>query len=152
MLVLAGSFSYTSRVSFSEESLLHSPCCFQWAVLGTLMFIATTHACPTLALARDMRLLTSSSSMREGRGLTPHWSKTLRKNQSHWKRETTAWSVRLQRGTPCIHSCTRHRLCWYQDGKHGPIGAQRPLTQVTWQVRAYWLFNIQYQYNFIVSV
>ena len=42
MLVLAGSFSYTSRVSFSEESLLHSPCCFQWAVLGTLMF---NHAC-----------------------------------------------------------------------------------------------------------
>ena len=38
MLVLAGSFSYTSRVSFSEESLLHSPCCFQWAVLGTLVF------------------------------------------------------------------------------------------------------------------
>ena len=42
MLVLAGSFSYTSRVSFSEESLLHSPCCFQWAVLGTMMF---NHAC-----------------------------------------------------------------------------------------------------------
>ena len=42
MLVLAGSFSYTSRVSFSEESLLHSPCCFQWAVLGTLVF---NHAC-----------------------------------------------------------------------------------------------------------
>ena len=41
-LVLAGSFSYTSRVSFSEESLLHSPCCFQWAVLGTLVF---NHAC-----------------------------------------------------------------------------------------------------------
>ena len=42
MLVLAGSFSYTCRVSFSEESLLHSPCCFQWAVLGTLVF---NHAC-----------------------------------------------------------------------------------------------------------
>ena len=41
-LVLAGSFSYTSRVSFSEESILHSPCCFQWAVLGTLLF---NHAC-----------------------------------------------------------------------------------------------------------
>ena len=42
MLVLAGSFSYTSRVSFSEESLLHSPCCFQSAMLGTLVF---NHAC-----------------------------------------------------------------------------------------------------------
>ena len=42
MLVLAGSFSYTSRVRFSEESLLHSPCCFQWAVLGTVVF---NHAC-----------------------------------------------------------------------------------------------------------
>ena len=40
MLVLVGSFSYTSRVSFSEdESHLHSPCCFQRAVLGTC------HAC-----------------------------------------------------------------------------------------------------------
>ena len=38
MPVLAGSFAYTSRVSFSEESLLHSPCCLQWAVLGTLVF------------------------------------------------------------------------------------------------------------------
>ena len=38
MLVLAGSFSYTSRVSFSEEPLLHSPCWFQWAVLGTIVF------------------------------------------------------------------------------------------------------------------
>ena len=46
--------------------------------------------------------------------------------------------MRSQRGTPCIHSCTRHRLCWYPDGKHGPIGAQRPLTQVSWQVWAYW--------------
>ena len=26
----------------SEESLLHSPCCFQWAALGTLVF---NHAC-----------------------------------------------------------------------------------------------------------
>ena len=42
MLVLVGSFSYTSRVSFNEESLLHSPFCFQWAVLGTLVF---NHAC-----------------------------------------------------------------------------------------------------------
>ena len=42
MLDLVGSFSYTSRVSFSEESLLHSPCCFQWAVLGTIVF---NHAC-----------------------------------------------------------------------------------------------------------
>ena len=42
MLVLAGSFFYTSRVSFSEETLLHSPCCFQWAVLGTVVF---NHAC-----------------------------------------------------------------------------------------------------------
>ena len=33
-----GSFSYTSRVSSSEESLLHSPCCFQWAALRTLEF------------------------------------------------------------------------------------------------------------------
>ena len=46
--------------------------------------------------------------------------------------------MRSQRGTPCIHSCTRHRLCWYPDGKHGPIGEQRPLTQVSWQVWAYW--------------
>ena len=38
VLVLVGSFSYTSHVSFSEESILHSPCHFQWAVLGTLVF------------------------------------------------------------------------------------------------------------------
>ncbi len=42
MLVLAGGFSDTSRVSFSEESLLHSACCFEWAVLGTIVF---NHAC-----------------------------------------------------------------------------------------------------------
>ena len=42
MLDLVGSFSYTSRVSFSEESFLHSPCCFQWAALGTIVF---NHAC-----------------------------------------------------------------------------------------------------------
>ena len=40
--ILVGSFSYTSRVRFSEESLLHSPCCCQWVVLGTLVF---NHAC-----------------------------------------------------------------------------------------------------------
>ena len=34
--------------------------------------------------------------------------------------------------------CPRHRVCWYQHGKHGPIGAQQPLTQVNWQVWAYW--------------
>ena len=33
-----GRFSYTSRVSFSQESLLHSPCRFQWATLGTSVF------------------------------------------------------------------------------------------------------------------
>ena len=37
-----GSFSYTSRASLSEEFLLHSPCCFEWAVLGTIVF---NHAC-----------------------------------------------------------------------------------------------------------
>ena len=42
MLLLAGSFSYTARVSFSEEFLLHFLCFFVWAVLGTLVF---NHAC-----------------------------------------------------------------------------------------------------------
>ena len=42
MLVSAGGFSDTSRVSLSEESLLHSACCFEWAVLGTIVF---NHAC-----------------------------------------------------------------------------------------------------------
>ena len=32
------SLPYTSRDSFSEESLLHFPCCFQWDVLGTIVY------------------------------------------------------------------------------------------------------------------
>ena len=47
---LVGRFSYTSRVSFSQESLLHSPCRFQWAALGTLVF---NHACmPDLSFSQ----------------------------------------------------------------------------------------------------
>ena len=102
-------FSYTPLAVICGEFLLHAPCCFMWGV----------------SLTRPLLFYVGS--------LTPHWSKTLRKNQSQWKRETTAArSVRLQRGTPCIHSCTRHRLWWYQDGKHGPIGTQRPLTHRIW--------------------
>ena len=71
MLAYLESFSYMSYAVLSGEFVLHSRCCFMW----------------------EVSLLTSSSSMREGRGLTPHWSKTLRKNPSHWKRETTAKSV-----------------------------------------------------------
>ena len=110
LLFYVRSFSYTHFAVLCGEFLLHTPCCFMWGA----------------SLSSPLLFYVGS--------LTPHWSKTLRKNQSQWKRETTAArSVRLQRGTPCIHSCTRRRLCWYQDGKHGPIGAQRPLAQVTWQ-------------------
>ena len=137
MLVLAGSFSYTSRLSFSEESLLHSPCCFQWAVLGTLVF---NHACmPDLSFSETHQTI---DVVEFHVGRQKSYSTVIidaeKESKSLGKKETTARFVRLQRGTPCIHSRTRHRLCWNQHGKHGPIGAQRPLTQVTWQVGAYW--------------
>ena len=45
--------------------------------------------------------------------------------------EKTASYVRLQFSTPCIQICTRDRVCCYKHGNHGPIGAQRSLTQVT---------------------
>ena len=103
MLVLAGGFSDTSRVSFSEESLLHSACCFQWAVLGTIVF---NHACLPDVSSSERHQTIDFVEFHVGRQksystLILH---TEKESKSPEKRETKARSVRIQRGTPCIYS------------------------------------------------
>ena len=103
MLVLAGSFSYTCRVSFSEESLLHSPCCVQWAVLGTLVF---NHACmPDLSFSeRHQTIDFVQFHVGRQKSYSTLILHTEKESKSPEKRETKARSARLQRGTPCIYS------------------------------------------------
>ena len=86
MLGLAGSFSYTSRVSFSEESLLHSPCCFQWAVLGTMMF---NHAC--------MRHVSSSERQRHTERQTHRERETGRDRDRDRDSDTQIETDRMQK-------------------------------------------------------
>ena len=124
MLFYVRSFSYTLHAVLCGQFLLHTPCCFMWGV----------------SLSRP--LLVSVGS------LTPHWSKALRKNPSHWKRETTAKSVGYSAallaytaahdtgfvGTqmasmgPSARSGHSHRC----PGTYGPIGAQGRLPHRLW--------------------
>ena len=126
MLFDAGNFSYTPLAVLCAQFLLHALCCFMWAVSLTypvLFYVGSFSFTPLAGFCGE-----SYSTLIKG---AEKESKSLEKRDN-------GKVCGLQRGTPCIHSCTRHRLCWYPDGKHGPIGAQRPLTQVSWHVRAYW--------------
>ena len=124
MLFDAGNFSYTPLAVLCAQFLLHTPCCFMWGV----------------SLSRP--LLVSVGS------LTPHWSKALRKNPSHWKRETTAKSVGYsaallaytaahdtgfvgtQMASMGLSARSGHWHRW--PGKYGPIGAQGRLPHRVW--------------------
>ena len=135
-----GSFSYTSRVSLSEESVLHSPCCFQWAVLGTLVF---NHACmPNVSFSEKHQTI-DVVEFHVGR------QKSYSTLILDTEKESVSGKERQQQGlsgysaAPLAHTAA-HEMgfvsCYrYEYGKHGSIGSQRPLTQVTWQVWAgYW--------------
>ena len=126
MLFYVRSFSYMLHAVWFGEFLLHALCCFMWGVSLTrplLFYVGSFSFTPLAGLCGESYSTLIEDAEKE--------SKSLEKREN-------GKVCGLQRGTPCIHCCTRHRLCWYPDGKHGPIGAQRPLTQVTWQVRAYW--------------
>ena len=163
LLFYTGNFSYTPIAVLCGDFLLHSPCCFMWGVSlipSMLFYVGTFSSTPHvvlctefllhapcclmwgISLTRPLLFYVRSFSFTPLAGLCGESYSTLikdaeKESKSLEKRENGK-VCGLQRGTPCIHSCTRHRRCWYPDGKHGPIGAQRPLTQVTWQVGAYW--------------
>ena len=134
MLGLAGSFSYTSRVSFSEESLLHSPCCFQWAVLGTMMF---NHACMRHVSSSERHHTIDVVECHVGRHNSySHCDISLRE-----RRKVTA-KERQRQGlsgysAPRFEFRAPHEVgfvgCHRNDvAKHGPFGAQRPPTHLIW--------------------
>ena len=124
MLFYVRSFSYMLHAVWCGEFLLHAPCCFMCGV----------------SLSRPLLVYVGS--------LTPHWSKTLKKNQSHWKREKTAKSVGYsaallaytaahdtgfvgtQMASMGLSARSGHSHRW--PGKYGPIGAQGRLPHRVW--------------------
>ena len=124
LLFYVRSFSYTHFAVLCGEFLLHAPCCFICGV----------------SLSRPLLVYVGS--------LTPHWSKTLKKNQSHWKREKTAKSVGYsaallayaaahdtgfvgtQMASMGLSARSGHSHRW--PGKYGPIGAQGRLPHRVW--------------------
>ena len=143
MLVLAGSFSYTSLVSFSEESLLHSPCCFQWAVLETLVF---NHACMPDVSFSERRENIDVADFHVGR------QKSYSRLMKHAEKESKPLEKTRQRQGLCGYSVAPLAYTAAHDtgfvgtdtasmgqsarsghshsclGNYGPTGPQRPLT------------------------
>ena len=143
VLVYLGSFSCTLHASlygqfllhvlccFMWEFLLHAPCCFMWGVSLTrllLFYVGSFSYTPLAVLCGDFLLHTLCCFL---------WVVSLMV-RSHDRRSLQIFPKMYYYASPTLRSETTSGLLVRLWQAYGPIGAQRPLTQVTWQVWAYW--------------